>query len=412
MVHNSYQQRGGEDAVFEQETEMLKAGGHDVEVYFRSNTEIKDYSRTQRALLPLRTIWAADARADLARLIRNHRPEVVHVHNTFMLISPAIYGVCKSLGVPVVTTLHNYRLLCPSSNFFRAGSICEECVEHSLLRSIRYGCYRESRSATATVAAMLAFHHAKKSWTGSDCLIALNEFARNKFISCGFPAEKLVIKPNFVDPDPGAGTGVRSGAVFAGRLTEEKGVRTLLSAWELLPRTMHLTIIGDGPLKSELMARALAVKMPNIHFTGSMKRPDVLEAIKKASFVVFPSEWFESFPLALLEAYACATPLIASNVGAVGEIVKDGVSGFLYSPGDVEQLAALVKNVYYDSALLNEMGLKGRQLYLTKYTAAQNQSLLLEIYERCIRQAGSQNAAGVPTSTDWTLSPEESSTIR
>jgi glycosyltransferase involved in cell wall biosynthesis len=160
------------------------------------------------------------------------------------------------------------------------------------------------------------------------------------------------------------------------------------------------------------MARALAVKMPNVRFTGSLKRPDVLEAIKKASFVVFPSEWYESFPLALLEAYACATPLVASNVGAVGEIVRDGISGFLYSPGNAEQLAAIVKNVYSDSALLGEMGSKGRQLYLSKYTAAQNQELLIQIYERCIRQAGSKNAAGVPSPTDWALSPKESSTIR
>jgi glycosyltransferase involved in cell wall biosynthesis len=394
IVHNSYRQRGGEDTVFEQERELLRSAGHDVAVYHRTNAEIDGFSAPQRALLPLRTIWADDACAEFVQLLRSHRPDLVHVHNTFVLISPAIYGACRQFGIPIVTTLHNYRLLCPAATFFRNGGVCEECVQHGLLRSVQHGCYRNSRLATATVAATLAYHRSRNTWADSDCLIALTQFARDKFASSGIPADKLVIKPNFVYPDPGPGDEVRNGPLFVGRLTEEKGVRTLLAAWELLPRDVPLTIIGDGPLKGELMARARNVHLDKIHFTGALAREQVLQAMKRASFLIFPSEWYESFAMTILEAYACRTPVIASNLGVMPEVVHQGATGVLFEPANPRALAECVRATVWDAETVRDMGQRARRTYLANYTASRNLEILIGIYERCIR-ARSASTQGV-----------------
>jgi len=235
LVHNRYQSPGGEDSVFESEKKLLVAAGHQVEEYVRDNAEIAEYGLWTKATLGVRTLWAWDSCQELGARLRRDRPDLVHFHNTFPLISPAAYHACRKAGVPVVQTLHNYRFLCSSANFFRRGKVCEECVEHSLWRGVRYGCYHESRVETATVALTLAAHRAMGTWSEmADCYIALTEFARRKFIAGGFPPHKLVVKPNFVRPDPGPRNGTTDYALFVGRLSPEKGLGTLLAGWQRL----------------------------------------------------------------------------------------------------------------------------------------------------------------------------------
>ena len=217
LVHNQYQQPGGEDVVFEQERQLLESNGHQVVTYRRSNWEADSYTGVKRLVLVRKTIWADDTRKEFAQLVRREKPDLVHVHNTFIMISPSIYSVCREANIPVVQTLHNYRLLCPAANFFRKGRICEECVEHTLWRSVRYGCYRGSRSATATVALMLATHRSLGTWDRDvTCYIALTEFTRSKFIQGGLAAQKIFVKPNFVSPDPARGWGMEATCCLQG----------------------------------------------------------------------------------------------------------------------------------------------------------------------------------------------------
>src|SRR5438128_5010097 len=205
IVHNSYQQPGGEDTVVEQEAQLLERAGHRVVVYRRSNHEIKNHSTLGLIRLPQKTVWSTDSRREIARILAQQGPDVVHVHNTFIVVSPSVYSVCQEAQIPVVQTLHNYRLLCPAATFFRDGKVCEECVDHSLWRGVRYGCYRDSRLETATVALMLAIHRHRGTWTQDvNCYIALTEIVRRQFVDAGLPEDKIFVKPNFVHPDPGA----------------------------------------------------------------------------------------------------------------------------------------------------------------------------------------------------------------
>ncbi len=256
LVHCQYQQPGGEDVVFEHERRMLERAGHKVVVFRRSNFEVNSYSGMKRLVLIQKATWNGEIRKEFAELLQVEKPDLVHVHNTWVMISPSIYSACREAGVPVVLTLHNYRLLCPAGTFFRNGRICEECLDHTLWRGVRYGCYRNSRASTAAVALMLSVHRMRHTWMEDvTSYIVLTEFARTKFLQGGLPAEKLFVKPNFVYPDPllraGNGNRTRTGdgnyVLFAGRLSPEKRVSTMLDAWGRLRTCIPLVIVGGGP---------------------------------------------------------------------------------------------------------------------------------------------------------------------
>jgi glycosyltransferase involved in cell wall biosynthesis len=389
LVHNSYQQPGGEDSVFEAERELLLAAGHQVEEYVRHNSEIAEYGLWAKTTLGARTLWAWDSCKELRARLQRNRPDLVHFHNTFPLISPAAYYTCRKAGVPVVQTLHNYRLLCSSANFFRHGKVCEECVEHSLWRGVRYGCYHESHVGTATVALTLAAHRAMGTWPGmADCYIALGEFERRKFIAAGFPPDKLVVKPNFVKPDPGSRNGTSNYALFVGRLSAEKGLGTLLEGWQRVRNLIPLLLVGDGPLRAELEASACRRASSNITFCGHWAHERVIQAMKGARFLVFPSEWYETFGLVAAEAFACGLPVICSRLGAMEEIVEDGRTGLHFTPGDAEDLAATVDWAWTHPAEMAGMGKEARREYESKYTPEANYAMLLEIYERVLARNG------------------------
>lgn len=385
LVHNEYQEPGGEDIVFRQEKQLLSAFGHKVLVYKRSNHEINRYSRLQRVLLPRQLIWAEDARQDVARILGEEKPDIVHVHNTFTQISPSIYMACREAGVPVVQTLHNFRLLCPAATFYREGKACEECVAHSLWRSVRHGCYRSSRFATAAVAVMLATHRHLRTWIDNiDSYIALTEFARQKFIHSGFPAGRIHTKPNFVDPDPGQGTEKGDYALFVGRLSEEKGLRTLLAAWACLKSSIRLFIVGDGPLRAELEKYAAARGLSAVSFLGRLRHAETQEAIKGARFLILPSECYENFPMTIVEAFASGTPVICSCFGAMEEIVEAGRTGLHFEVNNSENLAEKVSWAWAHSGSMRVMGKEARREYESKYTAKKNYSLMMAIYRDVI----------------------------
>jgi glycosyltransferase involved in cell wall biosynthesis len=383
VVYNSYQRPNGEDVVFSQERQVLERGGHEVVTFCRSNFEISSYSALKQVALLKRAVWATDIKEEIADVLQQEKPDIVHVHNTFLMISPSIYSACREAGVPAVQTLHNYRLLCPASTFLKHGRICEECVGHSLWRSVAYGCYRDSRAATATVALTVGVHRSLGTWNKLvDGYIALTEFGRQKFIVGGLPAERIAVKPNFVHPDPGARQGRGEGALFVGRLAEEKGVGTLLRAWRKLHSSIPLDVVGDGPLRSALEAESQGQK--SVQFRGWMPRDQILETMKLARFLIFPSEWYEGFGMTIVEAFACGIPVICSRLGAMEELVADGHTGLHFTAGDANDLAQKVEWAWSHPEEMEAMGRAARAEYEGKYSADRNYQMLLDIYRRVI----------------------------
>jgi glycosyltransferase involved in cell wall biosynthesis len=395
LVFNSYQEPGGEDVVFRKEGHLLKQAGHEVSEYRRDNDEIKGYSKLRRLSLIGQPVWAWDSYRDFGALLRKNRPEIVHVHNTFPLISPSILWVCRREGVPVVHTLHNYRLLCPQANFFRAGKPCQDCIMGSYWQGVAHGCYRNSALSTTPVALMLTVHREGKTWIRMvDQYIAPSAFARNQFVKAGFPASHITLKPNFVDPDPGARVGTGSYALCIGRVSPEKGVETLLRAWRQLPKTYTLRILGEGPLRARLQAESEG--LTNIKFMGWLPHDQAMEVVKGARFLIFPSELYETFGLGIVEAFACGVPAVVSRLGAMQEIVQEGHTGFLFQPGDADDLARTVVSAWNQPEHMLRLGAQARLEYETKYTAAVNYRQLIDIYQQVIaKRALTRESLGI-----------------
>jgi glycosyltransferase involved in cell wall biosynthesis len=391
LVHNSYQQPGGEEVVFAQERKLLERAGHQVLTYCRSNREIASYSALKRLTLVGRMVWARDSKREIASLLDTQKPDLVHVHNTFMVISPSIYAACKQAHIPVVQTLHNYRLLCPAANFFRQGRPCEECLAHSLWRGVLHGCYRKSRTETSAVALMLAVHRWLRTWTcGVNCFIALYEFDRQKFIQGGIPSEKIVVKPNFLFPDPGSRAGSGEYALYVGRLNNAKRVLTLLAAWQRLRARIPLHIAGSGPERESLELHAKQTGLSEVRFLGQLPHHEVIALMKGARCLVITSEWYEAFGLALIEAFACGVPVICSRLVAIEEIVADGRTGLHFTPGDADDLAQKVEWAWIHPEEMAAMGRAARAEYEAKYTAERNYEMLMQIYRRAIGAGGTR----------------------
>ncbi len=375
QVHNFYQQAGGEDRVFAAECDLLTARGHRVTQYTAHNDSLADVSAAPTAV---RTIWNRTAYREIRNLIRAESIGLVHAHNTFPIVSPAVYYAARAESVPVVQTLHNYRLLCPAATFFRAGAVCEKCLGKRVpYPAIAHRCYRRSAGASFTIAAMLAGHRAAGTWgTKVDAYIALTAFSKNKFVEGGLPASRIHIKPGFVE-DAGRGSGTGGYALFLGRLTDEKGVGTLCRAWSQLGESFPLKVAGEGPLKSSLQGLA------GVEYLGQCARPQVLELLKQATFLVVPSLWYEGFPMAIIEALACGTPVIASALGSLNELIEDGVNGFRFAAGDS---AALVRCIENTTKCHARMRGAARACYEQNYTAARNYAILMQIYSAAARE--------------------------
>lgn len=367
--------------MFAAEAALLRRFGHEVTEFIKNNNEIDSLSRFA---LVRTTIWSSETYSEFSRLLEAARPDVVHFHNTLPLISPAAIHAAKALGIATVQTLHNYRLLCPNGLFYRNARPCEDCMgRHFAWPGIVHACYRDSRPATAAIAAMLAVHHRLRTWTDKiDLHIALTEFGRQKFIAGGMPAEKLVVKPNFLARDPGPGEGDGRFAIFVGRLTAEKGIKTLLAAWQTIQDRLPLRILGTGPLGD--VVAAVAAQTPGAAWLGERTHPEVLDLIGKASVLVMPSEWYEPFGLAVIEAFAKGTPVVGADIGSIGSLVEDGRNGYLYKPGHPSDLATKIETLIANPDRTQRMRFAARQTYEDHYTAERNYAALMRIYESAI----------------------------
>jgi len=382
VAHNFYQQPGGEDQVFAAEVDLLRRFGHNVETFVLHNDAI---AQIGRARMIAATMWNHQTYRSLRQLARATRADVVHFHNTFPLISPAAYKAARDGGAAVVQTLHNFRVICPAALLFRDGHVCESCLGRRFAwPGIVHGCYRSSHSGTAVVAGMVAGHRMLRTWQRAvDVYIAPTASARSKLIEGGLPAASLAVKPNFVDPDPGPGRGGGGYALFVGRLSQEKGLETLLAAWLALGAAMPLKIVGDGPL-APVVSEAVS-RQGNIEWLGRRPLDEVYRLLGEAAALVFPSRCYETFGRVIIEAFAKGTPVIASRLGAMADLIQDGRTGLLFEPGNVGDLVRQVQRLLGDPTLLSEMRVAARSEYESHYTGTQNQEQLLAVYERAIR---------------------------
>ena len=385
VCHNFYTRPGGEDRVYADETALLETHGHAVTRFERHNDAIADMGR---ARLVTDTFWSRETERALDGLIRAERPDVMHCHNTFPLISPSAYAAAKAHGVAVVQTLHNYRLVCPKAELMREGRVCEKCLGRTFAApAIRHACYRGSRSATATLAAMLAWHRARGTLEHVDRFIVPTVFVKAKMVEGGLAPERITPKPNFVSgtPEPGEGAkGGRKGVVFVGRLSPEKGVNVLLDAWSRLKSDVELRILGDGPLAPDVAAAAERDR--RIVPLGHRDRDAVMDEIGAASLLVMPSVWYETFGLCIVEAYAKGTPVIASDLGAMAELV-DETTGRRVPPGDAGVLARTVDDLLSAPEQLAAMRRAARARYEASYSAEANYPLLAGVYAEAMERA-------------------------
>ena len=387
VVHNRYAsaQPSGENKVVDQEVALLREAGHRVELFERRSDDIAARSLPGKVAVPLLVPWNPAARKELAARLRAERPDVVHVHNVFPLLSPAVLAACADAGVPAVATLHNYTQVCPPGTLQRDGRPCTECVGATPLPAVRHGCYRSSRLATVPLAVSMSVNR-RRWWSGVERFFCISAAQRDVLVAAGMPAERLAVKHNFV-PEPGA---VRQGdgehVLFLGRLAEAKGVRLLMAAWDELAASggvgVPLVIAGTGPLEPEVTAWAAG--RDDVRHVGLYDTAQCRQALARSVAVVAPSTWLEAFGLVVVEAMAAGVPVVAAGHGAFVELVEDGVTGLLHRPGEAASLVTCLRGITADPARNREMGQAARRRYEQDFSPAVGLERLVEGYRTAI----------------------------
>ncbi|MFG2884161.1 glycosyltransferase [Streptomyces sp. NPDC048297] len=389
VVHNRYgsAQPSGENKVVDQEVALLRAAGHRVEVFERRSDDIAARSLPAKAALPLLVPWNPAVRTELAARLRTERPDVVHVHNVFPLLSPSVLAACADASVPAVATLHNYTQICPPGTLQRDGRPCAECVGSTPLPAVRHGCYRGSRLATVPLAVSLSVNR-RRWWSGVERFLCISAAQRDVLVRAGMPARRLAVKHNFV-PDPGPDarrSGPGEHVLYLGRLAEAKGVRLLMAAWDEIAASggvgVPLVIAGTGPLEREVTAWAAG--RDDVRYAGLYDTDQCRKVIARAVAVVAPSTWLEAFGLVVVEAMAAGVPVVAAGHGAFVELVEDGVTGLLHRPGEPDSLVSRIRRIAGEPARNREMGQAARRRYEQGFSPAVGLERLLDEYRTAI----------------------------
>lgn len=381
LVHNYYKEAGGEDRVVQLEKELLERHGHDVTTYYRSNDEIKGLWKIAKTLIQLS--YSKKSKREFCEILKQTKPDVVHIHNFFMVITPSIVDACWESNIPVVMTLHNYRIVSPNAILFHKGRIDENSLQQSAYRCLFHRCYRRSIILTWAVARMIEYHRRRNTWnTRVTRFIVLTEFAKRKFIQGGIREERIAVKPNFIPPaDLPSNIEKEDYYVFVGRLSEEKGLKLLLRSWRKIDKAIE--IIGTGPLHR--MVDQESDLQRNLHPRGFLPREETLRILSRAKALVFPSIWFEGFPMVLLEAFSVLTPVICSRIGGLPEIVIDEFNGLLFEPGSEDSLREVVARFENDPKLQRRLSLNCGS-NLDRCSPEHNYQLLSEVYDRARKE--------------------------
>jgi glycosyltransferase involved in cell wall biosynthesis len=370
MLHNRYLIPGGEEQSCAAEVALLREYGHEVELIEEDNRRVGQLGKVRTAL---NTVWSRESYSRIDEKLRKNNFDILHVQNFFPLWSPAVYYAAARNNVPVIQTLQN-------SLLFRDQHVCKECLGRMLpWRGVLHACYRDSRAASAVVAGMVGAHKLAGTWRNRvKTYIAVSEFTRAKYIEGGFPGEKIVVKPNFLHPIPAAGKGGGGYALYVGRLSPEKGIATMLEAWKSADNPLVLKVVGEGPLAELVMASTEVCS--KIEYVGGKLLSEVLDLMRNAEFLVFPSEWYETMGRTIMEAFAVGTPVVATNIGPPATMVVTGETGFHFQPGNVAELRGRVEWCSRNFDQLRALRGKAREVFEARYTGAANLEMLLAIY--------------------------------
>lgn len=390
IVHNRYRSAApsGENRVVDQESTALRSLGHDVEHFERHSDEITEFSMLQKATLPAQVIWNPTVHADLRAAVERFGPDVVHVHNTFPILSPAVLHACRDERVPVVATLHNYKLMCASGDFFRDGAVCHDCAGGRLLPALRHGCYRGSTAATLPVVAAIRAN--RKAWQSLvSAYIFISASLQRLLAGMKLDPERVFVKPNLVPHGAAVGGGKRGATArkrqvaYVGRLDHAKGVPLLLQAWDRYraaagDNALRLVVAGSGPLENEVVT--WAADRPSVEVAGHLSKSACAELVAQSRAVVLPSQWEETFGLVVVEAMAAGVASIAAAHGSFPELITDGVDGVLFEPSAPGDLANRIHDVDVNGDRYQEYGRRARMTYEQRYDPGRNLDHLLDIY--------------------------------
>ena len=390
QVHNFYQQRGGEDMVVQQEKTLMVSHGHVVHDYFRYNDDITTARDKLNVLLTAH--YSKKSRESFRETLVEMRPDIVHVHNFFPLITPSIFDACQDLSIPVIMTLHNYRLVHPNALLINnKGEIDERSVHGSAYACVFDKVYRNSMLQTAVAAHMIEYHRKSGTWRSKvDQFIALTNFAKSMFEAGGVPPQKISIKPNFTndifnkvenDQIPSSDSDY---FIYVGRLSPEKGIVMLVDTWIKHDIKASLIVIGEGPLLKEIISKAR--KSPAIKVLGKKKHTETMEYIRNAKALIFPSTWYEGFPMTIVESFCLGIPVIASNIGSQKEIIKHRHNGLHFEKGESQSLFDQVSALRKDEALKHKLSKNARTDYLKHYSPETNYHQLVKIYQEAIEE--------------------------
>ena len=396
QVHNFYQIPGGEDVVVRNEKRLLTEHGHEVYEYFRSNAELTDKGFLGKLLLPFTAVYSLRTAREVKRLIREKHIDIVHVHNTLTMVSPSVFYAAFRCGVPVVQTLHNFRMNCPAGSYFRDNAICEECVEHGLRCSVRHKCYRGSRIQTAVSAAILYVHRMLGTYRKVN-FICLTQFNRDKLLSSFAGKQEVIvpehvyIKPNFTFVDDAMPDGGWNAAgeyfLFAGRVEALKGIDIAVRAFEQL-KEEQLYVAGDGPMMEQMRAYVQEHDIQNVKLLGYLKKEEMSEWFRHAKAVIMSSQWYETFGMSMAEAYSYGVPVIAGRIGNLDGMVEEGVTGLKFTYNSADDLADKVRK--FNRLDLLGMKKNAREFYERNFGPKDNYRRLMEIYRAILGERGEE----------------------
>lgn len=385
LIHNHLRPPSGENVVFNNEKKLLEDRGNEVITYERFNNEIDSFGPTKIALLLWQSTWSKRSYRDIRTLIDEKPPDVAHFHNTFPLISLSAYMACHDKKIPIIQTLHNYRMICPGALLFKNGRICNDCVvKGSFTNGVFYGCYKKSRIMTAILALQIHFHRKLGTFKRVTYYLALNQFCKDLFVQAGVPVEQIQIKPNFLFDSVSPSYNHKGYALYLGRISAEKDIKTLIHAWSRLSRKVPLKIVGAGEQLEDMKILASQLKLNEIEFLGYQQKNICDELIRDSRFLIVPSISYETFSLVVREGFAAGKPVIASSLGVLAEAVEPGNTGLTFTPGDPLDLAQKVNWIMCHEEEAISMGRNARREYENKYTPEVNYKLLMSIYEKAI----------------------------
>ena len=393
QLHNLYRIGGGEDTVVQRERTLLQQRGHQVTALERSNAEADNWPAWRRPRLLRDTFFSTESYRMVREICRRERPDVAHVHNVFFLLSPSVYYALDREGVPIVQTCHNFRFLCANAIFYTGGGLCERCLGGNYAHAVIHRCYHDSRAQSLALAASLAWHrYAGHWWDRIDAFVALSEFSRRKLAEGGLPEDRMFLKPHFLDRSVTPSLESDHYAVVMSRLHAEKDVQTAVEAFQHLP-DLRLVVLGEGPLLEPLKALARQLGLRNVEFRGFVGGEARFEILRRARLLVLPSRVYENFSVSVLEAYAMGKPVVASRIGAVAEMVEDGVTGFLFEPGRPDDLARKIRQLIEQPGRAAELGRAARERFESRFTADVNYQQLMDIYAFARRRRESRRQA-------------------